>query len=269
MGETHRIYRRLAFMVILFSSFQLSAHPIPDPNLVEQIAKIKIIDNPTHIQPATTNQGTEEEPADLLGQPPFDLPVNLRFDNPHCIGAWRDLYGYKYNDMEKEHLRLLFKQKQLIKRQHGENYPTWVLDKLGIETALVNWFQLGLGQTPPRFYWVPFADDFLDPFPRDKKPVATLEEYAKTVVIPAIELFKQQGAIAIKFLAARWRPLNFEKVSNVEAASVYEQLLQGKKVSVSEQRKLEDYLFRQITQEAGRLDPKSAYPYRCRSWSIL
>jgi predicted TIM-barrel fold metal-dependent hydrolase len=180
--------------------------------------------------------------------------VNLRFDNPHWIGAWRDLYGYQYDDMEKEHLSLLFNQKQRIKRRQGENYPTWVLDKLGIETALVNWQELGLGQRPPRFYWVPFADDCLDLIPSDIKPPATLAEYTKTVVTPAIESFKQDGAIAIKFLAAYWRPLNFEKVSSAEASSVYEQLLVGKKVSINEQRKLQDYLFRYITQEAGRLD---------------
>jgi len=256
MKEINQNYWRLTFTIVILISFQSSAHTIPDPNLVEQIAKIKAIDNHSHMRPATAYQGTEEEPADLLGHPPFDRAVNLRFDNPHWIGAWRDLYGYKYNDMEKEHLSLLFKEKQRIKRQQGENYPTWVLDKLGIETALVNWFQLGLGQTPPRFYWVLFADDFLDPFPSDRQPAATLEEYTTTVVTPALESFKQEGAIAIKFLAALWRPLNFEKVSSMEAASVYEQLLGGKEVSISEQRKMEDYLFRYITQEAGRLDLK-------------
>ncbi len=260
MKKKYRIYCLLSFLIFIIIFCESCAQTIPDPVLLEQIAKIKAIDNHSHILPATANQGTEEEPADLLGKPPFDFPVNLRFDNPHWIGAWRDLYGYKYNDMEREHLTLLFKEKQRIKREQGENYPTWVLDKLGIETALVYWQELGLGQTPPRFYWVPLADDFLHPFSgiiyytSDIKPAATLEEYTKNVVTPAIESFKQEGAIAIKFWPAYDRPLNFEKVSSVEAASVYEQLLGEKEVSISEQRKLEDYLFRYITQEAGRLD---------------
>jgi len=259
MKNKYRICFLLSFLIFIIVS---CAQTIPDPVLVKQIAKIKAIDNYSMMSAATANQGTEEEPADLLGKPPFDFPVNLRFDNPHWIGAWRDLYGYKYNDMEKEHLSLLFKEKQRIKRQQGENYPTWVLDKLGIETALVPWQELGLGQTPRRFYWVALADDFWHPFSgihytSDIKPTATLEEYTKTVVTPAIESFKQDGAIAIKFVVIVYRgSLNFEKVSRVEAASVYEQLLQGKEVSISEQRKLEDYLFRYITQEAGRLDLK-------------
>jgi ankyrin repeat protein len=255
MKKEYRTYWLLSFLILITLFLESCAQTIPDPVLLEQIAKIKAIDNCSYMWSPTPNQGTEEEPADLH-EPPFDFPVNLRFDNPHWIGAWRDLYGYKYNDMEKEHLSLVFKEKQRIKREQGENYQTWILDKLGIETALV-WRKLGLGQTPPRFYWVAFADDFLDPFPSDKKPAPTLEEYTKTVVTPAIESFKQEGAIAIKFLHTAYeRPLNFEKVSSVEAASVYEQLLQEKELSISEQLKLEDYLFRYITQEAERLDLK-------------
>jgi ankyrin repeat protein len=262
MKKKYRIYCPLSFLILITIFLESCAQTIPDPVLLEQIAKIKAIDNHSHILPATANQGTEEEPADLLGQPPYDLPVNLRFDNPHWIGAWRDLYGYKYNDMEREHLSLVFNQKRRIKREQGENYHTWILDKLGIETALVYWQELGLGQTPPRFYWVPLADDFLHPFSgiiyytSDIKPAATLEEYTKNVVTPALESFKQEGAIAVKFWPAYDRPLNFEKVSSVEAASVYEQFLQEKEVSIGEQRKLEDYLFRYITKEAGRLDLK-------------
>ncbi len=254
MKEKYRIYCPLSFLILITIFLESCAKTIPDPILLEQIVKIKAIDNHSYMWPASANQGTEEEPADLIGQPPFDLPVNVRFDNPHWIGAWRDLYGYKYNDMEREHLSLLFKQKQRIKRQQGENYPTWVLDKLGIETALVDAAELGLGQTPPRFYWVPYVDDFLNPFSSDIKPAATLAEYTQTVVTPAIESFKQEGAIAIKFGIAYQRPLNFEKVSSVEAASVYEQLLGEKEVSIGEQRKLQDYLFRYMAQEAGRLD---------------
>jgi ankyrin repeat protein len=262
MKKKYRIYCLLSFSILIIIFLESCAQTIPDPVLLEQIVKIKAVDNNSHMLPATANQGSEEEPADLLGQPLWDYPVNLRLDNPHWIGAWRDLYGYEYNDMEKEHLSLLFKQRQHIKREQGENYPTWVLDKLGIETALVYWQELGLGQTPPRFYWVPLADDFLYPFSgivyhtSNKKPTATLEKYTKTVVTPALESFKQEGAIAVKFWTVYNRPLNFEKVPSVEAASIYEQLLGGKEVLISDRRKLQDYLFRYITREAGRLDLK-------------
>jgi hypothetical protein len=253
----------------MLTSFQSNAHTIPDPTLVEQISRIKAIDNHSHMRPATADQSTEKEPAKLLrSRIPDNRPDNLQF-----IYAWRDLYGYKYNDTNREHLSFLFKERQRIKREQGENYPTWVLDKLGIEAALVNQPKLGLGQSPPRFYWVPLAGFFLDPLymygthdhhmygthdnnASDRKPSPTLEEYTKTVVSPSLESYKQEGAIAIKFGTAYTRPLNFNKVSSVEAAFVYEKLIREKKVSISEKRKLEDYLFRYTTQEAGRLNLK-------------
>ncbi|HIJ72311.1 MAG TPA: amidohydrolase family protein [Planctomycetes bacterium] len=263
MKNKYRTYFLLSSLILINIFLESCARTIPDPALLEQISKIKAIDNYCIMLPATVNQGTDEEPADLLWQPPFDLPVNLRSDNPHWIGAWRDLYGYKYNDMEKEHLSLLFNEKQRIKHQQGDNYPIWVLDKLGIETALVSWQELGLVETPPRFYNVPYVDDFLLPFSdtrsyiNDVKPAATLEKYTKTVVTAALESFRQDGVIAIKFTKISYlRPLSFEKISGVKAASVYEQWLEGKEVSISQQRKLQDYLFHYITQEAGRLDLK-------------
>ena len=57
MKEIHRIYWRITFAILVFMSFQSSAHTIPDPNLVEQIAKIKAIDNHSHMKPATADQG--------------------------------------------------------------------------------------------------------------------------------------------------------------------------------------------------------------------
>jgi len=263
MKKKYQIYCLLPFLILITLLLESCARTMPDPVLVKHISKIKAIDNYCTMYSTYANQGTEEEPADLLGQPRFHGPLPLRSDNPHWIDAWRDLYGYKYNDMEKEHLSLLFKEKQRIKRQQGDNYPIWVLDKLGIETALVSWQEPDLGQTSPHFYWVEGVDEFLIPFSdlyrlsKNEKPTATLEEYTKTVVTPAIESLKQDGAIAIKFIVViYWRPLNFEKVSSVEAASVYEQLHGGKEVSISEHRKLQDYLLHYITQEAGRLDLK-------------
>ncbi len=99
MKKKHRTYCLLSFLILITIFLESCAQTIPDPVLVEQIAKIKAIDNHSFIFPATADQGTEEEPADLLGQPRYDLPVNFRFDNLNWIGAWRDLYGYKYNDM--------------------------------------------------------------------------------------------------------------------------------------------------------------------------
>ncbi|MGB2863652.1 MAG: hypothetical protein WBC05_10045, partial [Sedimentisphaerales bacterium] len=68
MKKKYRIYCLLSFLIFIIIFVGACAQTIPDPVLLEQIAKIKAIDNYSIMSPATANQGTEEEPADLLGQ---------------------------------------------------------------------------------------------------------------------------------------------------------------------------------------------------------
>ena len=53
------------------------------------------------------------------------------------------------------------------KREMMENkrqdYPSWVLDQLGIETMLANRVAMGKSVTSPRFLWVPFVDALMLP----------------------------------------------------------------------------------------------------------
>ena len=62
MKKEHRIYCLLSFLILITMFLESCAQTIPDPVLVEQIAKIKAIDNHSHMRPAIANQGTEEEP---------------------------------------------------------------------------------------------------------------------------------------------------------------------------------------------------------------
>ena len=93
-------------------------------------------------------------------------------DNPRFLAAWKALYGYKYNDADSAHLRELLAAKQRVKAAQGDNYPAWVLDKLGIETELANRVAMGRGLGAPRFRWVPFVDALL--FPLDNTAVAAV-----------------------------------------------------------------------------------------------
>jgi predicted TIM-barrel fold metal-dependent hydrolase len=60
-------------------------------------------------------------------------------------------------------------------------------------------------------------------------------------------------AVAIKFVAAYMRPLSFENIPKATAARVYARYVRGGEPSWSEYKKLEDFLFRYIASEAGRL----------------
>jgi hypothetical protein len=208
--------------------------------------------------------------------------MRTRLENPEWTGAWRALYGYKYNDATPEHIKELVAAKDRAKQEHGEGYPAWVLDKMGIETMLANRMALGPGLQPPRFRWVPFADALLLPLNNERAkrlnsdfdwfysheekllkryladlhfdaPPGSLHTYLAKVVVPTLERQKKDGAVALKFEAAYLRSLNFASVTEADAGDIYGRYIRGGEVPGAEYHKLQDFLFRRIPQEAGRL----------------
>jgi uncharacterized protein len=157
-----------------------------------------------------------------------------------------------------------------------------VLDQLGIEIELANRVALGRGLQPPRFRWVPFDDTLLFPlnnsalaaqspdrkffydreeelFARYLREInvstlpATLGNYAAKVITPLLEAQKSNGAVAIKFEAAYLRALDFKPASESAAQRVYARYVKGGVPSDGDYKTLQDYLFRYIAREAGRL----------------
>jgi predicted TIM-barrel fold metal-dependent hydrolase len=166
-----------------------------------------------------------------------------------------------------------------VMQQKGNAYPEWVLDQMGVEVMLAN--RVAMGQTiqPPRFRWVPYADALIFPLDNSKiaavnsdrksffalednlrarywqdagvtAPPATLSEYLSRVVTPTLEKQRQGGAVAVKFEAAYLRTLAFDKVDRGVAERVYA----GKSnASQADYKPLQDFLFRYIASECGRL----------------
>src|ERR1051326_8600373 len=127
-----------------------------DPALVAEIEKIKAIDNHAHPIRALS-EGEEDREFDALipdELEPAPLPLKLRPDNPEFVAAWRALYGYAHDDMSEAHLREVVEAKNRTMREKGDDYPVWVLDRLGIETMLGNRVAMGRGVAAPRFRWV-------------------------------------------------------------------------------------------------------------------
>jgi predicted TIM-barrel fold metal-dependent hydrolase len=208
--------------------------------------------------------------------------MRTRLENPEWIGAWRALYGYKYNDATPEHIKELVAAKEGAKREHGAEYAAWVLDKMGIETMFANRVALGPGLQPPRFRWVPFVDALMLPLNNERakrlnsdfewfysheqkllkrylaevhldEPPGSLRGYLDKVVTPTLERQKKDGAVALKFEAAYLRQLNFASAAEADASSIYGRYVRGGEVPGAEYRKLQDFLFHHIAQEAGRL----------------
>ena len=163
--------RRLLALVSICGLLLASVHDAAiaqataDPSLLNEINKIKAIDNHTHVT-RVVSAGEEDHEYDAL---PFELleafplMVRLRPDNLEYTAAWRALFGYKYSDMSEAHVRELAEVKRRVMRERGDGYPAWVLDQLGIETMLANRVAMGRGLTPPRFRWVSYVDALVFP----------------------------------------------------------------------------------------------------------
>lgn len=252
---------------------------------MSEINHIKAIDN--HAHPPALNGPHGEKDADFDALPcdplePTDAGLMFREGNPAYLKAWKALFGYKYDDFKPEHVKELLAGKQGVQEREGENYPNWVLDQLGIETELANRVALGRGLEPPHFRWVPFDDILLFPlnnssleaqspdrkvfFAREELLLKrylkqlnvsalppTLSQYTATVVTPLLELQRKNGAVAIKFEAAYLRSLDFEPAFETDAASIYAQYIRGGVADDVAYKRLQDYLFRYIAREAGRL----------------
>jgi predicted TIM-barrel fold metal-dependent hydrolase len=256
----------------------------PDPALMSEILKIRAIDNHSH-PPRVVGAGERDDEFDALPCDPLEptAPNTMtRPENPQYLAAWQALWGYPYNDRSDAHVRELLATKQRIRQEQGDHFPAWVLDKLNIETEFANRVAMGRGLGAPRFRWVPFDDALLFPlnnemlagetpdkkffFSRENMLLAryrkeagiaelppTLAEYTARVVSPELERQKQSGAVAIKFEAAYLRSLDFEPAAQQEAAAIYAKYVRNGMPPKESYTRLQDYLFRYIATEAGRL----------------
>jgi predicted TIM-barrel fold metal-dependent hydrolase len=234
-----------------------SEPPAVDPQLAAEIAAIKAIDH--HAHPVLAAPGDHE----------FDaLPVDHMEPESDPVAMRPGAYQTPFTT----------ESKAAAKRERGNQYPAWVLDQIGVETMLANRVAMGASIQPPRFRWVPYADALIFPldnsrlaaknpdraafFPLENKLrarylaeaglstlPATLAEYLARVVTPTLERHKQGGAVAEKFEAAYLRSLAFDAADAAQADRVY----RSRMPSDADYKVLQDYLFRYIAGECGRL----------------
>jgi predicted TIM-barrel fold metal-dependent hydrolase len=234
--------------------------PAIAPSLAADIAQIQAIDN--HAHPVLNMPGDRE----------FDaLPV----DN---MEAATDPLIFRPRSPQVREAAQHFQDKAGLKKNKGDAYPALVLDQVGIETMLANRVAMGPSIQPPRFRWVPYADALIFPLDNtrlaarnsDRKAFFALEDklrarywsesgvtalpaslgdYLSRVVTPTLERHRQGGAVAEKFEAAYLRSLSFDAVDRAAADRVWAQ----RSPSDAEYKALQDFLFRYIAAECGRL----------------
>jgi hypothetical protein len=263
----------LLFLLLPFLAGNAVAQDFVDAKLLEEIARIRAVDNHMHgdaVDPARRARWKDENP---LGKARYPEVVGLQRTNPEWRAAWYALYGYGYSDAEPPHLQALLASKRDTIAKAGNNWPSAVLDAAGVDIALLNTVQPGAGQLNGRFRWVPYADPLLRPFAGDtswlgysggelpvskllmeagfSRPPPTLVEYRVNIVQATLARWKKSGAVAIKFLCAYARPLDFAVVEEAAATPVYARALKGEPLAAAEQKLLEDYLFGAIASAAG------------------
>ncbi len=60
-------------------------------------------------------------------------------------------------------------------REQADDYPAWVLDKIGVETMLANRVVMDRSLLVPRFRWVPYVDALMFPLSNDEARKARLD----------------------------------------------------------------------------------------------
>ncbi len=245
-----------------------------DAALLADINRIRAIDNHMHgdaVDPARPARWQIDAP---LGKPRYPDVVALQPVNPEWRAAWYALYGYAFADAEPAHVKVLLATKRETMAKGGNNWPSVVLDTAGVDIALLNTVRPGAGQTNGRFRWVPYADPLLRPFAADtswlgysggelsiatllkevgfSRPPPSLAEYRVNIVNALLARWKSSGAVAIKFMSAYARPLDFQVVEESVAAPLYLKAFKGvESLGAAEHKLLEDYLFGAIAGAAG------------------
>ncbi|MDD5541565.1 MAG: amidohydrolase family protein [Acidobacteriia bacterium] len=261
----------LAATIVLLAGCRQTPQTNIDPLLWNEIQHIRAIDDHAHpvrwVQSGLPDREFDALPVDNM-EPSSD-PLILRPNAPQVVEAIKELYG------SADHKTALMKEK-------GDAYPAWVLDQMGVDIMLANRVAMGPSIQPPRFRWVPYADALI--FPLDNSPLAsvnsdrksffaledilrqryvsdsglktlpaTLSQYLSQIVTPTLERQKQGGALAEKFEAAYLRSLQFDAVDQSVAEQVYARYMGKKPPTDSDYKSLQDFLFRYIAAECGRL----------------
>jgi predicted TIM-barrel fold metal-dependent hydrolase len=271
---------KIAAAVLLLSASAFAQTAV-DPGLEKTIASIRTVDNHTHVN-STAPDDPDSDALPLDALPPFDFPVRLRPDNPEYLAAYKAIYGYAHDDLEGAHLDELRAATARVHKEQGDRFPAWALDRIGTEVMVANRIAMGPGLSAPRFRWASYVDALMLPlstkaeaagnpdhaglYPLEKKVLdrylkdlglarlpATLDAYVKDVLTATLERQRKAGCIAVKFEAAYLRRLDFDDADEASAKSVYAKYVGGGEPTHAEYKNLEDWLFRRIAAEAGRL----------------
>lgn len=236
-----------------------------DPMIAKALAETKAIDGHAHpVRPTAAGEAADTA-YDALPVENLEAasdPVRFRPGRPEFGEASRAIFGG---------------DRAAAARDWGGYYASRVLDKAGIDKMIANRVAMGEGLPRERFLWAAYADALMYPFPTEGLAVnsdrkaffaleskllgtyyreagmtgrpGTLDEYLRKVVTATLERHKASGAVAEKFEMAYLRSLGIGNPSKAEADRAW----RAGAANGADYAVLQDYLFRQIAMECGRL----------------
>jgi hypothetical protein len=246
--------------------------------LLPEIEKIPLYDN--HAHPGFG----DDSDVDAMAAPPDESSLyRVRDDNPEFVTAAKQLFNYPYFDFKPEHAKWLADKSKAAEASGDKQYFNGILDKLNIETCLANRALMPAYLDTKRFHWVFFVDSFFFPFdnsaqassnpdmgvyvPLQEKMLGRYKKFENVDGLPAdlagYEDFvrrtmadnqKVRGGVAIKFEAAYFRSLYFTAPPRETAAAIYAKYHSGGVPTADEYRVFQDYIFRVLIDQAGKLD---------------
>ena len=286
-GSRHGRTLARVLLFVFASASTLDAQAPVDSALAAYIATIRAVDSHAHpMRPIRSGApaDTEFDALSLDGLAPFGFQHRLTLDDPIWRRAQNALYqsGAWTPTTDSAYRSALAVTVARTIAEHGDQFPAWALDQAGIDIMLANRVAMGPGLDAPRFRWVSFVDALMLPLDTRSEATATpdmralypkeatllkrylldlhvtqlpptLDGYVRAVVIPTLERHRAGGAVAVKFEAAYLRPLDFDDPDPATARRVYARYVAGGVPTHAEYKRLEDYLFRVIVRESGRL----------------
>jgi uncharacterized protein len=260
-----------------------------DPEIAAHIYAARAFDNHAHpvLPPPKDRSDRDFDALPVDNMEPATDVVAWRADNPQLPGAWKALWNFDapanfQAPLDAEQMKRLVAARAAVQGREGLRYDEWVLDQAHIGVMAANRVTMAPGIGEARFRWVPYADALLYPLDNtrlaaqspDKKlffPLedrlraryldelgmkvvpATLQSYLAQVVTPTLERQRASGAIAEKFEIAYLRSFDFSDPTEQEAARTYAKWAGKPEPDSSDYKILQDFLFRYIALECGRL----------------
>lgn len=272
---------RVLFLMLLVPVTCLAQEP--DQQLMAAINNVQAVDNHAHVVAPDLEHDTDFDAlrCDTLPSTTAWPMANTRF-GPDLQAAWKSLYGLSADSTSPEDLARWQAAQKVARARLGAGYFDWVAQQAGIDVIFANRVTMARELGSRHFRWVPYDDALLFPLDNatakaenpDRKGLfeaeehhladylnalglrmlpGTLDDYMHFVVTPTLEAQRHAGAVAIKFEVAYLRSLDFEPASHDQAADVYAKHVAGRPPAPGDYTALQDYLFRAVAAEAGRL----------------